>query len=310
MNLDKVAGALANACLLVACAAPGWAGPWLNEPGSYYAKIEYSFFRATESFDANGHSASLADERFINDLGGLFDKGVYTANTSRVHIEVGVLHGLEIFSTLPLVWVRQDWSDPKVEQNNYGIGDWVLGARVGRSFGVVSTSLMASLTLPLYDNDRKQLNYGPGNLDFTDNKPVLGQGTIDGSLRAAVGVSTLPLYDGWASFELGPRFRNRQYATGLTGALQLGWRPRSKWALIFDGDGLASFENGDQPRFFYDIYGKGPAVVDGQSRLALGLGALFELGGGLDLELGIARAVVGRRTSVGDQFRLGLSTRR
>ena len=185
----------------------------------------------------------------------------------------------------------------------------LLGARGGYQLGLVALSLSLQVRLPLYNNEPEVLLTEAGNSDFFDDKPVLGQGTIDVAAILAAGMPTAKLFPGWVSAEFGSQFRDRGYSTQLLGLVEVGVQPLPSLAVIFRADGVAALNDGDAPRFYYDEFGKGPTVIDGQRWLTLGLSAIVDVLEGLAVEAGVSQIVWGQRIAAGTSVNLGFSYR-
>jgi hypothetical protein len=298
--------------VILALIAAAGAGPWVHDPGRFYARAGYDRFQATQSFDEQGERAPNDDERFLQRLDGVFSKGTYTGQTLSAYAELGIAPHLEVFGSLPYALAQNRWTwaqgdEPDVVQDNAGFGDALGGLRAGLTKGPYAASLSASVRGPLYDNAPELLGTETGNTDFTDDKVPLGQGTIDVDALAAGGVS-LP-FPGWASLETGVRLRDRGYATGLPGAVQVGWKPAGRIATWANASWLWTFGGGDQPDFHYDDYGKGPTIIDGQRWLKAGVGGMFDVWHHLALEVGAGDVVLGRNTAAGWSVGAGVSYR-
>jgi hypothetical protein len=303
---------LLAALILLVSVHDAKAGPWLHQPGSLYARLGYSGFFSTQAFDEKGSLASMSDSRYMGHLGQLFQSGLYAGHALTAYLEVGVLPYLELFGSVPVVFAQTDWQGPgfAIKQSNSGGGELELGARTGLSFlSRFASSLSVSVKLPLYDNAPEKLNTQPGNSDFYDDRVALGEGTIDVNLALAGGVSWYPL-PLWTTLELGARIRNRDFATGFPGSLQFGYKPIERLALMLNANWLLTADNGTQPNFYLDDYGKGPTVIDGQSYLKLSFSLMFDIWRKLALEASVGRVVAGRRTAAGTMVGAGLSYRR
>ena len=302
--------------LVLSAANPSWAGPWVKERGQLYTRVGYDYYRATKAFDNDGNRASMADERFLSHLGGVFDEGAFASHTGSFYGEVGLGWHLEAFGSLPLSRVSNTWSfavgeSDDIVQTNAGFGDVVGGLRVGGLWKGWAGSLSTSIRAPLYDNHPEVLNQESGNTDFYDDKVPLGQGTIDVDITAAGGTGwALRGLSGWASLEQAVRFRDRDYATAFPGMFQLGVKPVPPLAVMWNTFWQVTADNGSQPDFYFDAYGKGPTIIDRQHYLKTAVGAMFDVREGLALEASVGSTLVGARTAAGWSAGCGMSYRR
>ncbi len=292
------------------------AGPWVKDAGQFYTRVGYDYSRASTAFDTEGQRAPMNDERFLSHMGGVFEKGVYSSHTGSIYAEVGLPWHMEVFGSLPFSHAANRWSFAQGEaedivQSNRGFGDAVGGLRIGGMWKALAGSLGVSVRLPLYDNHPEKLNQEAGNADFYDDKVPLGQGTIDVDLTAAGGAGwSLQSVTGWAILEQGLRLRNRDYATAFVGLAQAGVRPVEPLALMLNVFWQLTANNGEQPDFYLDAYGKGPTIIDRQHYLKVGMQGMFDVGERLALEARIHATLLGARTSAGWNAGLGLSYRR
>ena len=208
----------------------------------------------------------------------------------------------------PGKWTFAQGQAPPIQQKNAGFGDAMVGLRGGYTGGAFAGSLGTSVTLPLYNNDPEVLNMGTGNSDFYDDIVPLGQGTIDVHIDLALGVSLHPV-PMWLALNSGVRVRNRQYATVLPGAFQVGYKPVEEVALMLNTEWSAALKNGEQPKFYFDEYGKGPTIIDGQSSVKLGLAGMVDVWKTLAVEASVSAPVVGQRTAAGIGVGVGVSYR-
>jgi hypothetical protein len=299
--------------LLLSLAPSAQAGPWIKDQGSFYARVGYDYYRASTAFDSQGQRASMADERFLSHLGGVFDHGTFSSHTSSFYGEVGLGWHLEAFGSIPVSRISNQWSFAKGEaedilQTNAGFGDVTAGLRLGGNIESFVGSIGAAIRAPLYDNNPELLNQEAGNTDFYDDKVPLGQGTIDVDIIAAGGSGwSLKELSGWASFEQTVRIRNRDYATAFPGMAQLGVKPLDPLAVMLNVMWQLTANNGEQPDFYFDDYGKGPTIIDRQHYLKTSLAAMFDVREGLALEASIGATLLGTRTAAGWNAGLGVS---
>ncbi len=302
--------------ILAATLSTALAGPWVKEQGGLYTRIGYDYYRASGAFDAEGQRADMSDERFLSHLGGVFESGTFSSHTASLYAEVGIGFHLEVFGSLPVSYASNRWDfalgeSEDIVQANAGFGDATAGLRVGGKVNSLAGSLSLAIRAPLYDNHPEVLNQETGNTDFYDDKVPLGQGTIDVDLAAAGGSGwNLNGVNGWASLEQTVRFRNRDYATAFPGMAQVGVKPVEPLALMLNVLWQLTADNGEQPDFYFDDYGKGPTIIDRQHYLKVGVQAMFDVREGLALEAGAGATVLGARTAAGWNAGLGVSYRR
>jgi len=293
-----------------------YAGPWVKDRAGFYARVGYDYYRATSAFDASGERAPMHDERFLSHLGGVFDEGAFTSHTGSFYGEVGLGWHLEAFGSVPVSRVANRWSFAQGEsedilQTNAGFGDVMAGLRLGGIAKGYAGSVGVSIRAPLYDNHPDVLNQESGNTDFYDDRVPLGQGTIDVDATAAGGTGwSLSSVNGWVSLEQTVRFRNRDYATAFPGMVQLGVKPLKPLALMWNTFWQLTADNGEQPDFHFDAYGKGPSIIDRQHYLKTALGVMFDVRQGLALEAGASATLFGARTAAGWSVGAGVSYRR
>ena len=291
-------------------------GPWVKDQGGLYSRVGYDYYRATSAFDAEGQRAPMADERFLSHLGGVFDAGTFSSHTASLYAEVGLGWHLEAFGSIPVSRAANRWEFAQGEsedivQSNLGAGDVMGGLRVGGTVEGYAGSLSAAVRAPLYDNHPDVLNQETGNTDFYDDKVPLGQGTIDVDLIAAGGTGwSLKGINGWASLEQTVRLRNRDYATAFPGMAQVGVKPLDPLAVMLNLMWQVTADNGEQPDFYFDAYGKGPTIIDRQHYLKVALQGMYDVREGLALEAGGGATLLGARTAAGWFAGLGVSYRR
>ncbi len=302
--------------LTLAVTGTAMAGPWVKERGHLYTRVGYDHYRASQAFDAEGQRAPMSDERFLSHLGGVFDSGTFASHTASFYGDVGLGWHLEAFGSIPVSRVSNTWSfaqgdSADIVQTNAGFGDVVGGLRVGGTWQGWAGSLGVSVRAPLYDNHPDVLNQESGNTDFYDDKVPMGQGTTDVDLTAAGGSGwSLGSVNGWASLEQSVRFRDRDYATAFPGMLQVGVKPIEPLAVMANAFWQLTANNGEQPDFYFDQYGKGPSIIDRQHYLKLGLAAMFDVREGLALEAAAGLTALGARTAAGWNIGCGVSYRR
>jgi hypothetical protein len=263
--------------LLLATLAAARAGVWVRPEGEGFAQIGYGLSTATHTFDEGGHALPMASPHFLGDAAPLFERGRFTGHELGAYVEAGAARHVEVFGSLPLraslaTW---DWAVPgnePIHHTQLGAGDAVAGARYGRVGNGGAWSLSGSLRVPLYDNAPEALNQGAGNSDFVDDRPPLGQGTVDIDVGGAAGVSLGGR--GWALAEAGLRLRDRGYASQIPARAQVGWSVVQQAAPIADIEGLWTVGTGTVPTTWRDAFEKGPVIVDGVRRLTLGGGLL------------------------------------
>lgn len=165
-----VAIALALACGLSSSTAR--AGAWTEDAEHFYIQLGSAFTFANSRFDLHGNSQSILVKR------NAADSRVATKNVSNfqqlysdLYIEYGLLDRLTLFSDVAYTSARQKndtdqmgASNPgDIQYSSSGIGDTMVGARIGLVKDPFAAAIEARLTLPTADSQTIIPN-GPGDL--------------------------------------------------------------------------------------------------------------------------------------------------
>ena len=255
------------------------AGAWVHEPGSAWVETSYRYTVADKMYDRQGTRLPRVDAAFTGPtLSRVFDHARYVGHEASLYAEIGFLPHLEVVGRLPWRTIQSEWSwrkgtEAPLIQANQGFGDAMLGLRGGTLLDQVAIAAHGTVSGPLYDNRWYALGRGPGDGDFVNDRPPLGQGTVDTELGLAVGSSVGPV---WFQGEVGTRFRDRGYATILPGRLQVGIRPIPEIAGFSEASGQTTVGESSQPSFFIDRWDKSPLVNDRQHWVVGSAGLLVQ----------------------------------
>ncbi|HHO54632.1 MAG TPA: hypothetical protein ENK18_28090 [Deltaproteobacteria bacterium] len=259
-------------------AASAGAGTWVRAPGHGYVQLSLGHTRADHRLTESGQRLPMTDPAFVpSNFEDVFEDAGFSQVEAALYAELGLVPGLELFGSLPHRWVRSRWElalgSDRIVQRHAGLGDAVVGGRWGRAVGPTVAALAAGVRLPLYDNAPEILGIEAGNADPYDDRPPLGPGTVDLDLSSAIGVSGA---NAWGQLEAGVRLHDRQLGAQLPVRLQAGGRPVPWLAGFADLELLWAIADGQAPDSYLDAYGKGPLVLDRQSSVRPGLGALLQ----------------------------------
>lgn len=237
-----------------------WAGAWTLGPGHAYSKLSYSFYAASDRFDADGQQRPLNDAAF---LGETFSQRVFLGRVRdhalRFYGEIGLFKHLDLLGGLS--WISSQTiyycgspgapelcqadavvsAESTAEMENRGFGDLELGGKL-RLFERPVVSVALVTYWPTYSNDLAALRVNDQSI-FNDRTP-LGSGAIAAEGRALFGLS---VGDGYMDAEIGYRVRSEGYANLVTYWLEAGrplvGRLRGSMAL----GGFLALSPGDKP---------------------------------------------------------------
>jgi hypothetical protein len=255
------------------------AGPWVREPGAWYAKASYAEFR-TSAFVAPGEG----DEAPM----------AYVGRAASVYAEVGLVRRLQLVAELPWITASNRFPGSALAWTSSGLGSLRAGFGLAPWPGVpVSASAIGRF--PLHGH--------PSALGFA---PPLGEEQVDVDLVLAAGASPpLGAQRAWGLLEVGWRERTR-----LTFA-------RGPRVADFDDAALLRAQLGLVPvlagRDLGWLFAEADAVVgvgDPRRAVTLGIGAAGNLRRGVRLELGGGQVIDARQESLGWRWSLGLSHQR
>lgn len=269
------------------------AGVWVHAPGAGYAQLVLGHQGAGRVWLPGGTVVEQTDEALLGAIAPLFDDARFSSTEVSAYGELGVLRGFEVFGSVPIRFVQNRWSlaagtYPDIVHENAGLGDVVVGARVGRTWTGLAASGYANIRAPLYNNRPPTLNVAPGNADFEDDRVPLGPGTLDVDVGGGLGYG---LRVGWGLAEVGVRLRSSQMSTMVPARVQVGVKPIPRVAAWVGADLTASLGDGAAPDFYRDEWGKGPVVIDNTSSLVVGAGTIIEIHQGMGVIATLSRVV-------------------
>jgi hypothetical protein len=286
-----------------------WAGPWVHPAEVGFFELSASWQMDSRMWDPAGELLPVADETYLSQLSGVFDRGRYDALDLTAYGEMGLGSGIEVAGSLPARYARQTWefargSAHPVVQPNAGLGDAYLAVRYGIQPGP-AISLTVGARAPLYDNAPAELGTEPGNSDFYDDRVSLGAGVTALEPVLAIG-SSLAGSRAWVQGDVGARLRNRKYSAMIPSHLQVGAASGRLTGWV-GAELQLSLHDGAAPDFFTDVYGKGPLVVDGQEWASVDAGALIRASGPWKIAVGASRTVWGRSFPLVSSVRAGVA---
>jgi hypothetical protein len=157
---------------LALAAASAWAGPWVHDPGSWYAKIYSAGFSGGNAYELD--TTSL---------------GLYT--------EVGVLKGLQVQVEVPYVWSKSGLEDASFKYATDGVGPLRAGIGVRPPGVKIPVSLSVFGRFPM-----------SSQVTALPLLPQLGEPQVDVEVVGAGGGSApLGTQRMWGSAEVGWRHR-------------------------------------------------------------------------------------------------------
>jgi hypothetical protein len=166
------------------------AGPWVRGPGSFYAQLGGSGFRA------------LPDPTWVG--------YAYQSWQASSFFELGLGHQLQASVGVPFVHAAQ-WMPPGGDYRNFGLGD--LKLQLDRQLGRRPLALGLEVAVPLYQPIREVQTHSVqvgGREQPSVFTPELGSGLVELTPKLLVGRSLHP-FPGWATAQLGltiPAARN------------------------------------------------------------------------------------------------------
>lgn len=273
------------------------AGVWVRDEGQAYAQAAFVHAESGTMFLADGTPVAQTDPELLGELAPLFGDGRYASNDLSLYAEYGLGHGFELDASLPLRYVTNRWSlaqgtYPDIVQQNLGLGDLTVAARLGTVTSGWALSAAVVGRAPVYSNAPRTLRVQAGNSDFEDDRVPLGPGTFDLGLDGGIGWGSSHV---WALIEGGITARNRSFSAVVPGRVQLGVKPIDEVAIWLGADGSLSLGNGAAPDFFRDAWGKGPIAIDNQRFVTASAGALVEIKDGIGVIAGFTQVLAGAR---------------
>lgn len=262
--------ALFLAALLVA--GPLSAEAWPRGAGNVFAHFGATTLSSDTLFDPGGSRVPFPGR-------GWEEKG------DNLYIEVGLSKDLTLVTTLPLKKVVA-----KGLLNDFqsrGLADLDLRLRASRPLGSGLFVALDAGALISLGYDREEF-------------PALGSGETDVQLSASLGVTMPFLPGGFASLDLGYRWRRGSLSDEIPFAAKVGAFPHRRVGLFLFGRGHASRADFSRVDPFV-----GYATDSG--RLALGFELYVRASKRFDVNGSWSRVVRGRNTVIGDQLLLGVA---
>jgi len=265
---------------LVVTVTTAEAGPWTQNQGRFYLKVDQGFFVANSYVDASGQVIRGTE---------------YLGATTSLYAEVGIWKGLHLMTYLPYTFARNTFEDGG-RFLNAGVGDAQLGVQYSPPIRMASkTALRVEFKVPLYDVAGIE---GPLAPQF----PAFGDGQLDVTFWLSAGYS-LPRRPLYFLAEVGYRHRTevfvgqgdtRRFGDGLVWLSQVGYTIKKRVGVSLTFAGVVPFRE--------DAWTKG--------YLTLGSGLYVLLGRGLAVEARFDPILWARNSSLGFGFGFGLSYKR
>jgi len=256
------------------------AGPWTQDQGRFYLKMDQGFFVAKSYVDASGAVIKGTE---------------YLGVTTSLYAEVGVWKGLHLMTYLPYSFARNTFRDGG-RFLNVGGGDANFAVQYSPPFKMsAKTAVKVDFKVPFYDVAGIR---GPLAAQF----PAFGDGQLDVTfwLSAGYALPRIPLY---FVAEVGYRHRTevfvghgdaRRFGDGLVWLAQVGYIIRNRVGLGLNFGGLVPFRE--------DAWTKG--------YISLGTALFVRLWRGLSAEARFDPILWARNSSMGFGFGFGLSYKR
>lgn len=257
-----------------------WAGAWLQEPGTAYARVSGGYLSTQTRFDENG------DKVQWDTSGGGLRNSKYQDFGASFYTEVGVAPGWNAVASVS--WKRLVAAQPSANFKTFGFSDVHLGVkRAVWSNARVVSSVAVGLTLPTgYD---------------VDDYPSLGSDATDVSVTGSVGTSSAGF---WGTADVEYRWRGGVFRDVLGGSLGGGFSPATRLGLRGELRGGSAVGSGSASA---DAIRFDPATVD-PSHLDVAGTASYAVGRGLALEAEVRSTVSGENTLAGTRFGFALAT--
>jgi hypothetical protein len=260
--------------LLLAWVSAAHAGPWVREPGDWYAKVGASRFWSSSYVDPRADTA-------LSYVG--WQLGAYG--------ELGVGRGVQVVAAAPWVWATNTDAASGWTFRAVGPGDATVGVVVDVPGVWWPLSVSARARLPLVDQRRLPSAY-----------PAFGDPNVDVDAVVATGGGWAWGGQGfWVSAETGFRWRTPlglgagDYANGLPYVAQVGWKPTvagvERGWLGLEASGLVRLADEPQTRAWHQV----------------GLNAAVPLGRGVHAELSGQRVLRAVASSEGWGVGVGVS---
>jgi hypothetical protein len=278
MKPTRIVTAALAASLLIA--SPALAGPWTQNQGHFYLKVEQGFFVADSYVDASGQ---------------VIQGTQYLGATTSLYAEVGVWKGLHLMTYLPYSFARNTFDDGG-RFLNAGGGDAQFGVQYSPPLRVATkTAVRVELKVPFYDMAGIE---GPLATQF----PAFGDGQLDVTFWLSAGYSLRrkPLY---FLAEVGYRHRTevtvgqgdgRRFGDGFVWLAQVGYTIKKRVGVSLTFGGVVPFRE--------DAWTKG--------YVTLGPAVYVPVWRGLALEARFDPILWARNSSLGFGMGFGLSYKR
>ncbi len=266
--------------LTLMAAATAQAGPWTQNQGRFYLKVDQGFFVADSYVDASGQVIKGTE---------------YLGATTSLYAEVGIWKGLHLVTYLPYTFARNTFDDGG-RFLNAGVGDAQLGVQYSPPIRTAAkTALKVEFKIPLYKVAGIE---GPLATQF----PAFGDGQLDVTFWLSAGYS-LPRKPLYFLAEAGYRHRTevtvgggdaRRFGDGFVWLTQVGYTIKKRVGISLTFAGIVPFRE--------DAWTKG--------YLTLGPALYIPVWRGLALEARFDPILWARNSSLGFGFGFGLSYKR